>query len=362
MCGDKCTKFSFFILVFLNTILILLSLLGSIFIGLSLNPDKAAAFADKAGKATGKNVDLSALADLVPKSFLYGGLVVTVFILLIACCGCCGAITMKRAADNSKSESDDEYDYADLNESATTSPALLAYLILMLLFIIIELVMGAGLVFMIKTLTDAEAGNEENAKLAKVNTAMKAMYTKSLLITSSKDVKIQKEWAKIQTQLGCCGMWYFRDGTEDLQYDKDGEWWDIYQTATESTGGSHCPYGTPGCTPGSAHGAEVTLANYGESCCPSDDATWAAGVDPVKATCEDNSGNSAWLYTGYEFHNAGVNSTKGNINSCNAMIFNKLAANIQKAMIFCFMVFVVELFCFGAAIHLRCCAVKKSAQ
>jgi len=278
-------------------------------IGVNLNPAANAKVSEVAAKTAAKTgtVDMSKLSEILPKSFLYGGLVVTVLVLLLACCGCCGAITMKRAADNSKSETNDEYDYADLNETSSTSPALLIYIIIMLLFIILELAMGAMAATTFGDMGNAATQNKADKLYTK---GKEALEKRTRLITESSDKKIQKEWRDVQDSLDCCGMWDIGDATDG----KDGD-----QSTTE--------------------------ANLGESCCIE-----PSMYDPSKDGLNKCSSGWKWQFPG---------AFETNSTTCNHVVFTELRKNVRAVMIFCFVVFVIEILCVGSAIHLRCCSVKK---
>lgn len=319
MCGDKCTKFSFVILVALNTALILLSVIGTAMIGISLNPSATAKVADLAGKAGVKGeVDMSQLTELMPKAAIYGGFAITLMVFLLAVCGCCGAITMKRAADNSKSDTDDEYDYADLNETATHSPSLLIYIVIMTLFLVLELAFGAMAFVQYGSMVDGmeqEAVKKGVAGAKKATAkAIDAMKKTTVLVTESKDVKIQQAWMEVQDSLQCCGMFSARDALTGK--DGDGNTW----------------------------------GNYGSWCC---DGTYTAGTPTGKKDDEKPScSNNEWATS------TGNNTTP----ACNDAVFEIIRDNFQTVGIFCMLVMFIEVLCLGAAIHLRFCSVKKTDE
>jgi amino acid transporter len=281
MCGEKCTKFSFVILVMFNVLLILLSLVSIITIGVSMSDGAK----EKIGNSV--DVDLSEVYKLVPAEFKTAAMAFGVMVMLLACCGCCGALTMKRAAD--AAENEDEYDYADeFGKDQKKSTALLVYIILLFIFMIVQVVFAAGLLALSGKLGE-EA--EKKANSAEESSSKVVQKIKDTLVKASNGSKLQKAWIKMQNGMKCCGM-------------------NARCTATEDT------------------------------TCPN---IWMVADNETQYCTSD--------YNGADGTAEGA--------PCAPKIFKHLVENIKPAGMVALAVFFIEALCFGSAIHLKCCAVKK---
>merc|ERR550514_2290843 len=76
---------------------------------------------------------------------------------------CCGALTMKRAAD--AAENEDEYDYADeMGKDNKKSTALLLYIVFLFIFMIMQVVFAAMILGLNGQLGEAAEGKAKAAK------------------------------------------------------------------------------------------------------------------------------------------------------------------------------------------------------